>query len=232
MISPAPGRRPTIRLPRTLPGRLPLAKPLSSARWEFFRSSAFFFRIAVLGIVSLGLFSVLALRLWSLQFLQGPRYEQLATRQTYRYVDLPVARGPILDAKGRVLVESDGRLALTTDPLTFGHVSRDGTWWQPTQRGRRALRRISRIVHVPVPTLVGRVRRAVVRSPYAPAVVVPDLPRGLAFWLDERARRFPGFRVTAVPDRQYPQGAFGSEFLGLLGQISEQQLGERRYDGY
>lgn len=232
VISPAPDRRTPVRLPRSLPRRLPLAQPLSTASRDFFHSSAFSFRVAVLGIVSLALFGVLALRLWSLQFLQGPRFEAQATRQTFRYVNLPAGRAPILDAKGRVLVQSDGRLALTVDALAFGRVSRDGSWWQPSERGRRMLARVSRLVGVPAPTLARRVRRSILRSPYAPAVLVPALSRPLAFWLEERRREFPGLEVTALADRQYPQGAFGSEFLGLLGQISREQLGERRFRGY
>jgi penicillin-binding protein 2 len=232
MITPAPERRPGLRLPRTLPRERPLATPVSEARWGFFRSSAFFFRIGALGAVSFGLFAILGLRIWSLQVIQGPEYEQLARRQTFRTVDLPSPRAPILDAKGRVLVESDGRLALTMDALSFGNVSRNGRWWQPTPRGRRALRRVSRLVGVPTRTLVRNARRSVVRSPYAPAVVVRRLSQPLAFYLEERRDRLPGFRVTAFPDRQYPQGALGSEFLGLLGQIDDKQLKRHRYSNY
>ena len=232
MITPAPQRRPSLRLPRTLPKERPLATPVSEARWGFFHSHAFYVRVAALGAFSLVLFGFLGLRLWSIQVLQGPRYERLAQRQTFRFVDLPGARAAILDAKGRTLVESDGRLALTIDALRFGEVSRDGAWWQPNERGRRALARVARLVDTPVPILIGRVRRSVVRSPYAPAIVIPQLERPLAFFLEERTRGMPGFHVTAVPDRQYPQGALGGEFLGLLGQISDDQLKQARYDGY
>jgi penicillin-binding protein 2 len=232
LISPQPERRPALRLPKTLPRERPLATPVSEARWGFFRSSAFFFRVGALGVVSFALFAILGLRIWSLQVLQGPRFEQLARRQTFRSIDLPSPRAPILDAKGRVLVESDGRLALTMDALSFGHVSPNGAWWQPTWRGKRALRRVSRLVGVPASTLVRNARRSVVRSPYAPAVIVSRLSEPLAFFIEERSDRLRGFRVVAFPDRQYPQGALGSEFLGLLGQIDSRELKERRYRGY
>ena len=231
-ISPAPERRTALRLPRSLPRRPPLATPVSSAKWDYFRSHGFYVRVAILGVVSLAVFAALGLRLWALQLLQGPRYANLATRQTYRYVDLPTPRAPIVDAKGRLLVQSNGRRALTVDALAFGRLSRDGRWWQPSARGWRALARVSRLTRVPVPMLVRNIRRSVTRSPYAPAVAIPTLAWPLAFYLDERSRLYPGFQVTAFPDRQYPQGAFGSEFLGLLGQISERQLGERTYRGY
>src|SRR5204862_5932337 len=102
----------------------------------------------------------------------------------------------------------------------------------PSPRGRASLRRVSRLVHVPMPILLHNVRRSVIQSPYAPAVVVHRLSQPLAFFLEERSRRMPGFRVTAFPDRQYPQGAIGSEFLGLLGQVSRHELHQRAYRGY
>jgi penicillin-binding protein 2 len=40
---------------------------------------------------------------------------------------------------------------------------------------------------------------------------------------------FPGFKVEALPARSYPQGVFGSEFLGLLGEVDQRMLGEPRY---
>ena len=39
-------------------------------------------------------------------------------------------------------------------------------------------------------------------------------------YLDERSASYPGFTVTYLPSRSYPQGAFGSTFLGLLGEVS------------
>jgi penicillin-binding protein 2 len=85
---------------------------------------------------------------------------------------------------------------------------------------------------MPPKILARNVRRSVIRSAYAPAVAVPRLPRGLAYYLEERTREFPGVQVTALPDRQYPQGAFGAGFLGLLGPIDEDQLKEHRYRDY
>jgi penicillin-binding protein 2 len=198
--------------------------PVSSASMGYFRSGGFYFRVGAVGMLVVAIFGVLGLRLWSLQFLHGPEYTRLARRQTFRMVDLPTPRGPILDAKGRVLVESEGRLALTVDALRLGTVSRNGRWWQPTPAGRLELRRVAALTGRRLPVVLGNVRRSVARSPYAPAVAVARLPRDLAFYFQERAARFPDFRVTAFPDREYPQGAFGSEFLGLLGQVTEQQL--------
>ena len=46
--------------------------------------------------------------------------------------------------------------------------------------------------------------------------------------MQERGGLFPGFKVGVEDTRSYPQGAFGSEFLGLLGEISQHELKARR----
>jgi penicillin-binding protein 2 len=225
----APKRSTPVRLPRRLSAR-PLVEPISSVRSEFFGSAGFYVRVGALGVIACGVFAVLGLRLWSLQVIQGRHYAQMARRQTYRYADLPLPRGAIVDAGGRPLVESTGRLELTVEPSVLGHTV--GRRWV-VDRGRRGvLRRVSRLTGLPVPALAARVERALVRSPYTPAVVVPRLSYDHAAYVEERRALFWGIDVRAAPDRRYPQGAFGSEFLGLLGEIDAQQLKERYYGGY
>src|SRR5438874_1173256 len=82
-----------------------------------------------------------------------------------------------------------------------------------TANGLSALRRFARLSHTPVRTLVLRIQRSVIRSPFAPAVVLSHPPNALANFLEEHADSFAGFQVDALPSRDYPQGAnFGSEF--------------------
>jgi penicillin-binding protein 2 len=231
MISPpAEERRRPVRLPRSLPGRRAIPEPISSAYAGFFGGAGFYLRVGMLAAVALFAFGILGLRLWSLQVLQGPRYTHLAQRQTFRYVDLPAPRAPIVDAKGRTLAGTSGRLVLTADAESLGSDTEHGGW-VPTRHGLRLLARVASLAQTDVATLVERIRHSRVRSPYAPAVVLPHLKRGLADFLDERAVAFPGLHVAALPVRSYPQGALGSEFLGLLGEINEDQLKERKFRG-
>ena len=228
VIAPAGRERRTVRLPRSLPRVRPVAEPISSANAGFFGGGAFYVRVGILAAGALFVFGLLALRLWSLQVLQGPRYAHEASRQTFRYVDLPAPRGAILDAKGKLLVGTQGRLVLTADPDTLGRIDAHGRW-SPTRHGRALLARVARLTGKSTASFVGRVRRSVLRSPYAPAILVPRLDRARAQFFDERSRSFPGLHVAPLPARSYPQGAFGTEFLGLNGEITEDELGSRRY---
>jgi penicillin-binding protein 2 len=47
--------------------------------------------------------------------------------------------------------------------------------------------------------------------------------------MQERGGEFPGFKVGVEDARNYPQGAYGSEFLGLLGQINPKELKSGAY---
>ena len=170
---------------------------------------------------------VLLLRAWSIQVLHGPQYTALANQQSFRTVDIPGPRGPIVDAKGRVLAGTTGRIVVVADVGALGSLDTHG--WHPSPIGFAALRKLSRLSHVRVSTMLTRIRRSVVRSPFAPAVVLPRPETGLAFYLDERAADYPGFKVTGQYSRSYPQGALGSEFLGMLGEVSQAELASPRY---
>jgi penicillin-binding protein 2 len=200
---------------------------VSAIEAPFHRSGGFYLRASALGLVAVVAFGVLALRLWSLQVLRGPHFASAASQQTFRVVELPAARGSIVDAKGRTLVTTKGQLALTADPDTLGKVV-DGQW-EPTAEGRRALERIARLSGQTEATFVRRIRDSLVRSPYAPAQILPQLSRKLDAFLEERAAAFPGFSVAPVPARGYPQGELGSEFLGLLGEIGPDELKQKRF---
>ena len=202
-------------------------QPYSRVDAPYFRSPGFFVRIGGLAVLVGIALCVLVLRAWSIQILHGPAYTALATSQAYRTVDLRGPRGPIVDAKGRPIAGTSGHLVVAADVAALGEIDRSG--WHPTQDGLASLRRMSKLSHVPVAALEARIRRSIVRSPFAPAVVLPRPQAVLASYLEERVADYPGFKVTALPARSYPQGAFGSEFLGLLGEVSPSMLGTRRY---
>lgn len=171
---------------------------------------------------------MLVLRAWSIQVLHGPGYTSQANQQSFRTVDLIGPRGPIVDSKGRLLAGTTGHLVVAADVAALGSVDAHGVW-NANAAGTRALNRLSKLAHAEVATLVERIRRSVVQSPFAPAVVLPHPESGLAFFLSERTDAYPAFKVTPVLTRSYPQGALGSEFLGLLGEVSKPELGTTRY---
>jgi len=202
-------------------------QPYSRADAPFFRSPGFFVRIGGLAALVGVALCVLLLRAWSIQILHGPEYTSLANGQAYRTVDLAGPRGAIVDIRGRKIAGTTGRVVVAADVAALGETDTKG--WHPSEAGLASLRRVAKLAHVPVPTLVARIRRSVVRSPFAPATILPRPDGGLIQYLDERESDFPGIKTTTLVSRSYPQGAFGSEFLGLLGEVSPALLRSPRY---
>jgi penicillin-binding protein 2 len=215
-------------MPPLLLRRRPIVEPISSAEQEFVRRPAFYMRVGALGLVAATLFGVLLLRLWSLQVIQGAQFVHAARAQTFRTVYLPTPRGSIVDRAHRMLVGTTGELAVTADAASLGKVGAKGVW-QPTREGRATLARLARLTHGATWKLVAAVRRSVRKDPFAPAIVVPRASRDLTAYLDERASSYRGLQTAVLPQRWYPYGAFGSEFLGLLGEVSKPELHTRRY---
>src|SRR5919108_2136467 len=194
----------------------------SAVEADYFRSPAFYGRLSILAAFVVAVLGVLGLKLWSLQVLHGPRYARVAERQTVRSFELATPRGPILDVKGRLLAGAHGQLVVTADAHELGDIDTDGVW-RPSGVGKTELRRLARLAHRRVRRLVREVRWRVALSPYTPAIVLRGIDASLGFYLDEHQVDFPHLRVTAQPERSYPLGSFGSEFLGLLGQVSAAQ---------
>jgi penicillin-binding protein 2 len=224
---PDPRRR--LKLPRNLPGgRRP--QPYSRADAPYFRSPGFYVRVGGLAIVVTAGVSLLLLRAWSIQVLHGKQYAHAAHVQAFRTVPLLGARGAIVDDRRRLLAGTTGHVVIDADAASLGSRNAHGIW-SPSPTGRRALRRIARLTRRHTSVLVGRIRSDVLHAPFAPAVVIANPAPALTAYLQERSDQFPGFKVEADAARSYPQGAFGSEFLGLLGQISPQELHSGAYKG-
>jgi penicillin-binding protein 2 len=227
MSTSTPDDRRRVKLPRSLPDRS-RPQPYSRADAPYFRSPGFFVRIGGLAVLVAVAIGVLVLRAWSIQILHGPQYTSIANSQSFRVVDLAAPRGEIVDAKGRPLAGTAGHVVVDADPGSLGTTGAHGIW-TPSVAGTAQLRRFARLSGVGLPTLVADIRRSVLRSPFAPAVVVARPTGGLIDYLAERASSYPAFKWTGQPSRTYPQGALGAEFLGLLGEVSQNELGTKRY---
>ena len=222
---PEPRRR--LKLPRKLPGgRQP--QPYSRVDAPYFRSPGFYVRIGGLAIVIAAGLSLLLLRAWSIQVLHGKQYAKAAHTQAFRTVDLLGSRGAIVDDKGRLLAGTSGYVVIDADAASLGSRNAHGIW-SPSPEGLRELRRLARVTGRRWGILAARIRSDVLHAPFAPAVVIAHPTAALAAYLQERPGEFPGFKVEGESARNYPQGAFGSEFLGLLGQISEPELKSHAY---
>jgi penicillin-binding protein 2 len=222
---PEPRRR--LKLPRNLPGgRRP--QPYSRADAPYFRSPGFYVRVGGLAVVVAAGLSLLLARAWSIQVLHGKQYVHAVHQQTLRTVNLLGARGAIVDDKGHLLAGTTGHVVIDADAASLGSRNAHGVW-SPSPEGLRALKRLARVTGRRWGILAARIRSDVLHAPFAPAVVIARPNAALAAYVQERPAEFPGFKVEGAAARNYPQGGFGSEFLGLLGQISTSELKSHAY---
>ncbi len=217
---PEPRRR--LKLPRNLPGGRRL-QPYSRADAPYFRSPNFYVRVGGLAIVVAAGLSLLLLRAWSIQVLHGKQYAKAAHRQAFRTVPLLGLRGAIVDDRGRLLAGTTGQVVIDADAASLGSRDEHGRW-HPSAAGLVALHRLSKLTGRRRSVLIARIRADVFHAPFAPAVVIAKPTAVLTAYMQERPNLFPGFKVEAEAMRSYPQGAFGSEFLGLLGQVNKDEL--------
>jgi len=174
-------------------------------------------RLAILGALALGVFAVLFLRLWALQVLSGDQYLRAAQNNQVRTVRNEAPRGVIRDRKGRVLVDNVSGFALRVRPVDL------------PEKGRyQLIQRLSKIVDVPAT----RIARDVDRRKHdmlTPVVVKENLSRDELFYLRERTREFPGMEIAKVSLRHFPHGKLAAHVLGNVGEITEDQLDDRRF---
>jgi penicillin-binding protein 2 len=179
-------------------------------------------RIALFGGVALALFAILFFRLWFLQVINGDRYLAEANNNRTREFRDSAPRGEILDRSGKILVANRTSLALQINPrkLPADERERRAELAQLAALTHSSLRRVRRTMHEQLSL-----------APSAPVTLRRDVGDYLVYYLQENQDRFPGVAVQRVFVRRYPHGTLAAHILGNVGEVSEEQLKERRYRG-
>jgi penicillin-binding protein 2 len=186
------------------------------------RGSRLSLRIAVVGGVAVALFAVLFFRLWNLQVLDGGKYLAEAQNNRTREYRVLAPRGDILARNGEVLVENRTSLALvlSTDKLPD----------EPTEEAAE-LRELGELAHMSLKKVRRTIREQEEVAAGAPITLRRDVGNDLVYFLEENQRRFPGVSVQRVFVRRYPDGSRAAHVVGTVGEISEEELKEKRYKG-
>lgn len=174
-------------------------------------------RFTVMTAVVIGLLSVLAVRLWTIQVISGKAYAEQATQNRVREVTTVAPRGRILDRRGRELVTNRMTLAVVAP----ARITEDD----------ELLARLSALLDVSVPEIKERLQSRK-EAPLASRVIALDVPLASAAYLAEHSSEFPGVEVEARAVRYYPHGSLAAHVLGYIGEISEDDLASAEFAGY
>jgi penicillin-binding protein 2 len=185
-------------------------------------SSRLALRLALFGGFAVVLFAILFLRLWLLQVVDGATYLAEAKNNRTRSFRTSAPRGKILDRNGEVLVANRTSLALQVNPRKLP--------LDPVER-RAELARLVELTHSTPKRLRRTMHEELKLAPAAPVTLRRDVGHYLVYYLQENQERFPGVEVQRVFVRAYPDDTLAAHILGNVGEISPDQLKDRRYRG-
>lgn len=177
-------------------------------------------RLAVFGILVFAAFVALFSRLWFLQVLAADEYRGLAQENRVRRVFTEADRGRILDRNGKVLVDNRSSLSITVASSVLAD----------PERRDRALRKIARLLDVPIADLEANLEDATF-SPFKPVPVAFDVPERYARYIEEHKARFPGISRDNLTLRTYPYGKLAPQILGYVNEITPRMLRDPHYKG-
>jgi len=212
-------------------------------------------RVAIMGFIAVALFAIVFFRLWFLQVLSGNDYVQQARDNRVRIVSLAAPRGQILDRNGKTLVENKPGTVVQIEPSKLPAAERDAAAEWGQKAGQRAARPKARrgpqIAIPPVPDAAlaaqfgalakvtgmkpSEIQEIVIQQlaqvPYAPVRLKVGVREDVRNYLVEYAEKFPAVSVNSTYLRTYPQKELAAQIMGTVGQISPDQLKEKRFRG-
>ena len=178
-------------------------------------------RLSVTIFVVVSLFSVLLVRLWSLQLVEGPQLNSVARSEIYQSVDVPAPRGEILTRDGMVLAGdfSKWQVMLARGEQTEHPqvISRLASYLGTTTKAiddALASNTNSRYAPIPLPPTVAQVTQAEV------------------LYIEQNPEVFPGVTVTQSSERSYPQSGLASQEVGYVQQITAPEYQALQSKGY
>ena len=178
-------------------------------------------RLAVFGILIVAAFVALFSRLWFLQVLAAPEYNELAKENRVRYVHSEPPRGRIIDRNGTVLVGNSFATAVTVDRSIL----------DTPRKKRVVLVQLSNILKVPEWRLRQRLKSELV-SPYKAVPVAHNVPGKAVYRILENQEDFFGaVDVDSIPERVYPEGSLAPHVIGYVREISADQLKSDHFKG-
>jgi penicillin-binding protein 2 len=178
-------------------------------------------RLKMLAFFVAFMFVALSTRLWFLQVLAGPRFEQDARDNSLRTVTTDALRGDIVDRNGRRLVHNRTSLEVRINRDELG------------DEAEATLGHLSEILGVPAQDLGEELERSgTLYYGYQPVPIAEFVPEEVYFKVREQPEDFQGVQVVEESVRNYPQGGLAAHLLGWVGQITAEEIDKRAFAEY
>lgn len=164
-------------------------------------------KITFISIVVAIAFTVILLRLWQLQILQGEDYRKISESNRLRIIGVPAPRGIIYDRNGIPLVKDTPYFSASVivDEFDINRIDE-----------------LSQLLHIPVEELLGKMEEKT-DSPFQPVRLKERLPFSDVSYIEARRSDFPGLIIEVDVSREYIYGATGAHVIGYLGKLNPAQ---------
>ena len=160
--------------------------------------------------------SLIVLRLWYLQCLNGPYYRDLSENNRIRTLRTEAPRGSFFDREGRLLV---GNRPSFNVALML----------EDTPDVEQTVENLSTILELEEEEIKARLKSRKSR-PFEPQVIVRDVSREQLARVKVNQYRLPGVIVNTTPARTYPFESLGMQLFGYAREISREELNKRSKD--
>jgi len=155
--------------------------------------------------------------LWRLQVLGADNYRLLAEANRVRKVPILAPRGRLLDREGRLLVDN------------YSSVS---CFLMREQLRDADLPLIAQGLHLTMDQLESTLRHFQYAPKYQPIPLKQDITPDEQAFISAHANELPELETLEEQRRLYPRDGFASHLIGYVGEISENDLKNPKYDFY
>lgn len=155
--------------------------------------------------------AVLTGRLWFVQIVEGPQFQQQANQNHLRVDAIEPPRGIIYDRYDQQLVENAPTWLVSVIPADLNRANPHAVLTLLAQYTNANLSQIEQMV------------RDDRNNPALPLPLIQNVPRDTALALTEHLNDLPGIHVDSQAQRQYVDGPAFADILGYVGRIDQQQ---------
>lgn len=174
-------------------------------------------RWLVAGVVVL--FSLLAVRLFSLQYIQHDYYSQYAEENQLQRERIVSPRGLIRDRNGVVLADNVPSFDIVIP-------------WRTEEQVRDTVERLYAYLPLDTAKIYERFAYWQKRNRGLPFPIVPKADKIVISFVRENYDLFPKLRVETNARRRYKNGSFASHVLGYVGEVNDEFLAKSANLGY
>jgi penicillin-binding protein 2 len=161
-------------------------------------------------------FSVLFIRVFYLQIIEGENYRRLSENNSIRLQSVDAPRGLIFDANRSLLVDN-------RPSFDLGIIIKDAKPLEET------IDKLARYMDIPADEIAEKIASTRGVPSFKPIFVKRDMGRNAMATVEVHKFDLPGVTINIRPVRHYINSMFASHLIGYLGEINADELASKDY---